>query len=535
MHALKVTNLRLKFPGAPKLQFKDLSLAIGRGEKVLLLGPSGCGKSTLLQVLTGLIPNSIEVPVRYDYLVIPESWGFVFQDPDTQFCMPYVDEELGFVLENLRVPHDRMPALIDEYLRQVGLQLEDRHTPISALSQGMKQRLAIASAIALQPDVLLLDEPTALLDPEGTAEVWETIRQVAKDKTLVVVEHKIDRIIDLIDRIILFNAAGEILADGSRDEIFSLYKEEILRYGIWYPGVWQDYVSSADYAAADRRGGDNKADAAVSAEASAPLIELEQFQALRGKRAITTVESGRIMPGDWITIVGRNGAGKSTLLLGLMQLVRTRGEYRILGQPADSIRDLSDLLAFVFQNPEFQFVTNRVWDEIAYTLRLSGSAPDEIRRKVDDLLQQFALTDQRDQHPYQLSMGQKRRLSVASAVVKEQPILLLDEPTFGQDAQNTFAILKKLEIWRRGGGAIVMVTHDLNIVRHFATQVWQVRDGRVVQYEDPEHYLGRPAAVGSGEQDIITAEDAVWCDPPGTIGGTRSEAMSDATREKVRL
>jgi len=518
MHVSRVTNLRLKFPGIPELQFKDLSLGIERGEKVLLLGPSGCGKSTLLQVLTGLIPHSIEVPVKYDELIIPESWSFVFQDPDTQFCMPYVDEELAFVLENLQVPHDQMPALIDQYLQQVGLDLEDRHTPISTLSQGMKQRLAIASAIALQPDVLLLDEPTALLDPEGTAEVWETIKQVAKDKTLIVVEHKIDHIIDLIDRIVLFNASGEIIADGSRDDIFSHYKEAIIRYGIWYPGVWQDYVNGPDYAAAGRHSRERVADlAARPAEAETPLIELQQFQAFRGKRPITSVASGRIMPGDWISIVGRNGAGKSTLLHGLMQLVRTKGEYRIMGRSVDSMRDLSDLLAYVFQNPEFQFVTNRVWDEIAYALRLSGTASDEIRRKVDDLLRQFALTGQRDQHPYQLSMGQKRRLSVASAVVKEQPILLLDEPTFGQDAQNTFAILKKLEDWRRNGGAIIMVTHDLHIVRHFATQVWHVQNGQVEQYNDPEEYLKLWPADACSESTV------------SVIG------RSDASREKVSL
>lgn len=496
MLASKVTNLRLKFPGSPNLQFRDLSLAIKQGEKVLLLGPSGCGKSTLLQVLTGLIPHSIEVPVKYDELIIPESWGFVFQDPDTQFCMPYVDEELAFVLENLQVPHEHMPAMVDDYLQQVGLKLRDRHTPISELSQGMKQRLAIASAIALKPDVLLLDEPTALLDPEGTAEVWETIKQIAHDRTLIIVEHKIDHIIDLIDRIVLFNAAGEIIADGSREEIFSNHKEEIVRYGIWYPGVWEDYVNGPDYAAAGRRSSRRSAEPTSGhAVLATPLIELQQYQVYRGKRPITSVASARIMTGDWVTIVGRNGAGKSTLLLGLMQLIKTQGEYRIMGQRADSMRDLSDLLAFVFQNPEFQFVTNRVWDEIAYSLRLSDAAPDEIQRKVDDLLQQFALTGQRDQHPYQLSMGQKRRLSVASAVVKEQPILLLDEPTFGQDAQNTFAILKKLEDWRLSGGAIIMVTHDLHIVRHFATQVWLVQDGQVAQYSDPEEYLQLVAEV----------------------------------------
>lgn len=511
MTALEVVNLRLKFPGRSGLQFKDLSLSIQQGEKVLLLGPSGCGKSTLLQVMTGLIPNSIEVPVRYDKITIPQRWGFVFQDPDTQFCMPYVDEELAFVLENLQVPTEQMPDMIKDYLQLVGLQLDDPHTPIQALSQGMKQRLAIAGVLALKPDVLLLDEPTALLDPEGTEQVWETIKQVSRDKTLVIVEHKIDQILDMIDRIVLFNAAGQIIADGPRDEVFATYRTEITNDGIWYPGVWDDYVASSDYPRRDvvqeqKMSKDGTAQSVGSSDK--PLIELHKFQAMRGKRCITYVEEAAVGAGEWITVMGHNGAGKSTLLAALMQLIDTKGTYLVRGKPASELRNLTDELAFVFQNPEFQFVTNRTRDEIAYTLQVAGADDRTITAKVDDMLQQFDLTEHQEQHPYQLSMGQKRRLSVASAVVMEQPILLLDEPTFGQDARNTFAILEKLEDWRRRGSTIIMITHDLNIVRYFATSVWHVHEGKVEIIDDPESYVAQHLTAGSqaamesdGEQD----------------------------------
>ncbi|MFZ2674670.1 MAG: ABC transporter ATP-binding protein, partial [Trichococcus flocculiformis] len=153
-----VEKLKLKFPGDAELLFRDLSFSVAEGEKVLLLGPSGCGKSTLLQVLSGLIPQSIEVPMKAEKLVTPASWGYVFQDPDSQFCMPYVDEELAFVLENLAVPREEMAAKIDFALRQVGLELADSHIPIESLSGGMKQRLAIASVLVLDPEVLFLDE-----------------------------------------------------------------------------------------------------------------------------------------------------------------------------------------------------------------------------------------------------------------------------------------------------------------------------------------------------------------------------------------
>ncbi len=142
-----VNNLRLKFPGEESLLFRDLSLSLYQGEKVLFLGPSGCGKSTLLQVLSGLIPQAVEVPIKAEEIQVPDSWGFVFQDPDTQFCMPYVDEEMAFVLENLQVPREQMPEKIVHYLNMVGLHFEEIHRSIQTLSQGMKQRLALASIL----------------------------------------------------------------------------------------------------------------------------------------------------------------------------------------------------------------------------------------------------------------------------------------------------------------------------------------------------------------------------------------------------
>ncbi|MBA2871972.1 energy-coupling factor transport system ATP-binding protein [Anoxybacillus calidus] len=464
-----VEKLRLKFPGRDTLLFKDLSVSFHKGERVLLLGPSGCGKSTLLQVMAGLIPHSIDIPMKVENILIPKKWGYVFQDPDTQFCMPFVDEEIAFVLENLGVPREKMKERINELLELVDLRLPNPHVNIQTLSGGMKQRLAIASTFALNPDVLFLDEPTAMLDEEGTKTVWETIKQIADDKTIIIVEHKIEHVLDFVERIILFNHAGEIVADGEAETIFREYKNVIQQQGIWYPDVWNDYIKNR-----------------LQRPAFHPqteILRLQDFKGYRNKEVKIRIDEAVIYAGEWIAVTGENGAGKSTLLHAIMGLIRTDGICTLYGKAIQKIKNIANHIAFVFQNPEFQFVTNSVYEEIAYTLRLQKGAELEIEDTVTSMLKMFHLEDQKQQHPYQLSMGQKRRLSVAASIVNGQKLLLLDEPTFGQDAKNTFALLELLEEYRRQGSTIIMVTHDEHIVEYFATRRWEIENGCLIRDE----------------------------------------------------
>lgn len=512
--SLYVTNLRLKFPGEPSLIFKDLSFAVPKGQKVLLLGPSGSGKSTLLQVLCGIIPGSIEVPLKYEAIASPASWGFVFQDPDTQFCMPYVDEELAFVLENMRVPREQMEGRMKEVLASVGLHFADLHIPIQTLSQGMKQRLALASVLLLQPDVLFLDEPSAMLDPEGTKQIWDTVKDISAEKTVIIVEHKIEYVSDLVERVVLFNYTGEIIADGEPSEVFHRHKAEFIEYGIWYPTVWEDYVASEAYErillgrteAASHSSQLNQPleDKPVvshiaepemrrSEEMSSPLLSLYQFTGYRADEPKIFVPAAEVNPGDWVAVIGPNGAGKSTLLLSIMQLLHTKGTYELEGMAVEQPRKRNGKskrippkpLSFVFQNPELQFITNSIYEEIAYELALDNLAKQEIEQRVRSMLAAFDLTMDERRHPYQLSIGQKRRLSVASAMIRGKPILLLDEPTFGQDAKNTFAILEQLESIRLQGTTLIMVTHDERIVEHFSSKVWHVENGKLIVENPP--------------------------------------------------
>ncbi|MFP3510182.1 ATP-binding cassette domain-containing protein [Peribacillus sp. SIMBA_075] len=466
---VSVEKLRMKFPGDGSLIFKDLSVSIDKGEKVLLLGPSGCGKSTLLQVLSGLIPNSIEVPMKAEKLKCASSWGYVFQDPDSQFCMPFADEEIAFVLENLSVPKEEMNEKIQNHIRKVGLNLG--HTSIETLSGGMKQRLAIASVLALEPEVIFLDEPTAMLDPEGTKEIWDLLKEVGRDKTVIIVEHKIDHVLEFIERIVLFNGEGEIMADGPRDTILSLYKKEMKEHGIWFPGVWDEYIQ------------ENAPIREQQFADGSPLVHVQGFSGFRNKEEKIKVEELMVHSGEWIVIRGENGAGKSTLLHALMQFIKTNGTYELMGAPIKRMKNLTDHMTFVFQNPEFQFIANSVYEEIAYSLRIGKRPQQEIMERVQSLLEVFRLEAHRDKHPFQLSMGQKRRLSVAASIVIDKKIILLDEPTFGQDSKNTFALLEWFEEYRRRGTTVIMVTHDDHISRNFATRIWTVKDGNVISDE----------------------------------------------------
>lgn len=494
--AAGITGLRLKFPGEERFVFKDLDIQVRHGEKVLLLGPSGSGKSTLLQVLSGIIPSLVEVPLRCREQIRPASWGFVFQDPDTQFCMPFVDEELAFVLENLAVPQSEMQGRMEQVLQAVGLHLPELHVPIESLSQGMKQRLALASILLSDPQVLFLDEPSALLDPEGREQIWDTVKKISPDRTLIIVEHRIEEIAGFVDRVILFGPEGQLLGEGTPQEVFDKYRSELVDFGIWYPGVWEQYFASPEGAALLEPGTSGP----LGAEPAERLLELAQFRGLRYGKPVIEAEQACVAPGDFIAITGPNGAGKSSLLLSLMGLLSSEGTYLLQGQPLNrghdgqprrmsgkrrknrlkQVEQAASRISFVFQNPEFQFVAEQVAEEIAFSLRQEGLPEEAVEERVREALMTFGLEGLNHRHPYQLSLGQKRRLSVAGAAVLNKPILLLDEPTFGQDAVNTFAILQVCEELRRKGTAIVMVTHEEKIADRVATQRWEVREGRIV-------------------------------------------------------
>ncbi|MBS3509576.1 ABC transporter ATP-binding protein, partial [Staphylococcus aureus] len=243
---LKVSDLRLKYPSGQRKIFDHLNITIQDKEKVLLLGPSGCGKSTLLNVLSGIVPNLIELPMKYDELIVDPLSGVIFQDPDSQFCMPKVYEELAFVLENRQVPREDMDALIINALNMVNLNVTPE-TYIKDLSGGMKQKLAIVETILQQSKTLFLDEPTAMLDVQATEDLWTKLIELWEDQTVVIVEHKVKHIWNHVDRVILMDYNGNIIADECPEIILQKYVHLLSEYGVWHPRAWEFAPSRVDF------------------------------------------------------------------------------------------------------------------------------------------------------------------------------------------------------------------------------------------------------------------------------------------------
>ncbi|RXK18442.1 ABC transporter ATP-binding protein [Macrococcus sp. DPC7161] len=459
---LSVKNLRLKYPGTKTKIFDGLNIEIQDKQKVLLLGPSGSGKSTLLNVLSGITPDLIDLPMKYDALEVRKDCGVIFQNPDSQFCMPKVYEELAFILENRNINRNEMDYLIHEALQKVGLQV-DKDQKINQLSGGMKQKLAIAGTLLQQSDTLFLDEPTAMLDDDATKQLWELLRILWQDQTVLIVEHKVEHIWQYVDRVILMNENGEIIHDGTPVEILSQYEDILTSYGVWHPNAWRNAPSSSV-----------RPNPKVKHH-----LQLEDVVTKRAKKTLYHLSSLTIQSGEWVVLTGNNGTGKTTLLESMMQMTPYDGHMYYNNQTLSTIKQVARHLYLVYQNPELQFIQNSVYDElfIHYAHQDRESAHNQTLKMLD-LLQ---LTHVQNHHPFELSMGQKRRLSVATALSTNAEMILLDEPTFGLDSHNTFQLIELFQERVNAGQTIIMVTHDQNIISRYPTRHLHVDNGKLYE------------------------------------------------------
>lgn len=487
-------------------------LEISRGEGVLLIGPSGCGKSTLAMLAAGIIPQSVEAVVTGDVwraasLQRPGGVGYVFQDPEAQLCQLTLGREVAFGLENLAVPTDEMPARVGAALRGAGLAL-DPEEPDGVLSGGMKQKLAIACALAMQADLVVLDEPTANLDPQATDEVFRQIAQLRRDgRTLLVIEHKFRGLVDALDRVIALDEQGREVFSGPLPQALQEHWGELQALGVVPPWEPSPGVEKAEDAS---RGmpvpeGPSAFWAEDLGHAYATRAQRRRLHR-RGERIRYTFEalSFSIPRGSLTAIVGPNGAGKSTLLRMLAGF--DAPSEGTLVRPAQR-----GAVAFSFQNPEHQFVYESVAEELLGRYIGEGPVPEDILR----LLAEFGLAGHERHSPFALSQGQKRRLSVAAMLLQEHEAYLLDEPTFGQDARTQEAIMQRLLALQAAGRTVVVTTHDMQLVRRYATHVLVLAGGGLAFAGRPDALFSRPElleetclvprAAGSADLDPVAA------------------------------
>ena len=449
---------------------RGLDLHIDPGERVLLLGASGAGKSTLLAALAGLLDpagggeseGELHVDGRLPHDA-RDATGIVFQDPETQLVMARAGDDVAFGLENHCVPTAAIWPRVHRALAQVHFPYpEDR--PTAALSGGEKQRLAIAGALALRPRLLLLDEPTANLDPAGAELVRGTLAELAA-MTLVLVEHRVAQSLPLVDRVVVIEAGGGVVADGRPEDVFARHGARLAELGVWVPGPRP---------AAPARRTTFGADLARADDVAFRYPGTETW-------ALGGVDLA-LRAGEALAITGPNGSGKSTLALLAAGLLRpARGRVALDdGVPPWSLpaRRLVARIGTVFQDPEHQFVTGRVDDELMVgPLRTGRYAPDA-RRIALDLLERLHLTHLAAANPFTLSGGEQRRLSVATALATAPPVLVLDEPTFGQDRRTYAELVALLAAHCDGGGAALFATHDEDLVASLADRTLRLAGGR---------------------------------------------------------
>jgi len=447
----------------------EVSLRIQPGERVLLLGASVSGKSTLLQGLGGVLGGADEGEELGSLLVddVPAAQahgrvGMVLQDPDTQTILAKVGDDVAFGCENLGVPRDEIWQRVRSSLDAVGLDVPlDRST--SALSGGQKQRLALAGVLAMQPGAILLDEPTANLDPAGVVEVRDAVANAldASGATLVVIEHRIDVWLPLVDRVIVLGVQGEttvVVADGTPAEVLEARGAELAAAGVWVPGHPPAFPP------------------APATEPGEVLLSSHELVVARRKRVPVAGPFDLELRGaEAIGIVGPNGAGKSTLGLTLAGLLRAEGGYVAAsdhladGEKADpltwSSRALLTRIGTVLQTPEHQLLARTVRDELAVGPRALGLSDEEVDARVDELLVRLRLSSLAEANPYTLSGGEKRRLTVAAALATRPRVLVLDEPTFGQDAKTWAELVAIIARVRDEGSAVIVITHDDEVLR----------------------------------------------------------------------
>lgn len=519
---INVDDVSFSYGTQTEQALSHISLSVNKGDFIGIIGPSGAGKSTLAACLSGAVPHHYTGTFFGSVMVdghdtcevsltdVSQIVGSVLQDIDTQMVASVVEDEMLFGLENFGVPHDQIGQRVSETLETVGIS-DLRAREIATLSGGQKQKVAIAAILAMRPRVLVLDEPTAALDPASSTLVFETLREAnrALGITIVVVEQKVALLSEYCNRVLVLNH-GEIALQGEPHEVFA-HTDELRAIGVDCPRVTRIFNSlqtdglvsgtpCLDVDEAERLISDivDPVHAVIEAQAPAgsphapslrphakdaePVLTFDhvEFAYPNGGAAVHDLNL-TLYPGELVGIVGQNGAGKTTLTKLLTGLLKpASGSVRVTGLDTAAVPTsrIAREVATLFQNPDRQICKDTVLNEVAFGLELAGIDRAEALRRAQLVIDRFGLPA--DEAPFSLSRGQRQMVALASVVVVEPKIVVLDEPTSGLDYRECMTVMETVRTMAERGCAVIMVCHDMEVVSDFAERIVVMADGRIL-------------------------------------------------------
>ncbi len=522
---IKIENFTYTYPGRSVSTIKDLSAEVPEGGLVLLTGPTGCGKSTLLKAINGLIPHlmggrmegKIEIngldTRKTDIFTLSRKVGLIFQNPDDQIFSTVVQDEVAFGPENLALPRKMIRQGIDKALKLVGLD-EFQHRGTHMLSGGEKQRLAIASVLSMSPDILILDEPLAQLDPRGSTEVLKTIRTLNDNgMTVILVEHRIHEVAHLADRIMIMEKGRIVLDEEPRAafERIDVFKKlglrvpesaeishamgfkkvaltmEEIKKGI-NAGIRPAVAPSSNHASPETPETPEKEDSDETA------LEMEGVSFQYDRRAGFVLEDIylNIRKGEVVSLMGNNGSGKSTMLLHFAALLKpSRGRVTVLARDTRKLeaRQLAGMVGIAFQDPTLMLFNETVWKEVAFGPRMLHFGETKLRQKVEDAMNAMGIAGLRDENPLSLSGGQRLRVALASISSMQPEVILLDEPTSGQDKSNSDSLLRYLYELSGKGITILFTTHDIEAAIRYSDRLLVMNNGKIIADGPPRKII----------------------------------------------
>ena len=539
---ISFNQFTFQYDAQAEATLKDISFDIVKGEKVLILGPSGSGKSTLAQCLNGIIPNihkgQAKGQVRIDGQDIfkqsiydkSQLVSTVLQDPDGQFIGLTVAEDLAFALENDCADQSEMKDKVALWAERLDLTSLLNHRP-QDLSGGQKQRVSLAGVLIDESPILLFDEPLANLDPKSGQETIDLIDKIHKEvgATTIIIEHRLEDVLYRpVDRILLVND-GTLLFNGSPDELLSstLLLENGIREPLYVTVLRQlgfdtrdaqnlsqlDALDLSDLVLPDRVLKDKRDSSSDS------ILKVEGLSVSYGDNpAIIEDMSFSLKKGERLAIVGKNGAGKSTLAKALCGFVPSQGKLTYEGQDIsqDSIAERSERIGFVLQNPNQMISQTMIFDEVALGLRLRGIEEAEVEERVHEVLKTCGLYSFRKWPISALSFGQKKRVTIASILVLKPEIIILDEPTAGQDYKTYTDIMNFLDSLQKQGHTIVMITHDMQLMLEYSDRCLVVVEGEIIADDKPVTILNQKDLLESAnlkQTSLYTLGQKLSSDP----------------------